>query len=235
MTIYGLARRLWNGLPHNLKTAVRSHAGFNRLKESVRTRTIRHAAHDEIYTDEFYRKAVDPQAQQSGGIIAATIVDGLRPRSAVDLGCGTGVLLAGLQARGVRALGLEYSEAALLICRERGLDVRRFDLEKDALCEMFDVAISTEVAEHLPARCAEHYVDVLCGAAPTVVFTAATPGQGGTDHVNEQPHSYWIEKFRSRGFALDEPASLRWRAAWEAAGVVWWFHRNLMLFRKAVA
>jgi SAM-dependent methyltransferase len=199
----------------------------------MRTWAASHGAHDEIYTEDFYRKAVDPQAQQSAGAIAASVVDDLKPGTAADLGCGTGAILQRIKERGVKVRGFEYSEAALVICRERGLDVSKLDLERDSISERFDVVVSTEVAEHLPARCAEHYVDVLCAAAPVIVFTAATPGQGGTDHVNEQPHSYWIDKFNVRGYTLDQPMSLRWRRTWQERGVVWWFYRNLMIFRRA--
>jgi hypothetical protein len=90
-----------------------------------------------------------------------------------------------------------------------------------------------EVAEHLPARVAERYVGLLAGLAPVIVFTAAPPGQGGADHVNEQPPSYWIEKFSRRGFAHDEARSRAWRARWKASGKVQgWYYRNLMLFRS---
>ena len=44
---------------------------------------------------------------------------------------------------------------------------------------------------------------------------------------------YWIEKYRRRGFSLDEPRTMRWRQAWEKSGdVESWYYRNLMLFRR---
>jgi hypothetical protein len=65
------------------------------------------------------------------------------------------------------------------------------------------------------------------------VFTAAHPGQGGTDHVNEQPATYWIAKFAKRGFSSDLDLADRWRKDWEASGQVPEFYsQNLMIFRK---
>lgn len=114
---------------------------------------------------------------------------------------------------------MEYAEAALKFCRERRLDVAKFDLERNDFehSRSFDVAVSMEVAEHLPESVADRYLDLLTRLSPVIVFTAATPGQGGTDHVNEQPHSYWIEKYRDRGFEHLTETSLRWRDAWRAS------------------
>lgn len=96
----------------------------------------------------------------------------------------------------------------------------------------FDVAISMEVAEHLPKRYADRLVGLLAALAPTVVFSGATPGQGGMDHVNEQPHEYWITKFEARGFRYELELTDRWRRQWEVDGVASFYHRNLMIFRR---
>ena len=143
-----------------------------------------------------------------------------------------------LRDRGCGVWGLEYSEAALHYCRNRRLDVARFDLERDDYRgeQTFDAAISMEVAEHLPERAAGRYVDLLTRLSPVVIFTAAPPGQGGTDHVNEQPGVYWIAKFRARGFDVAAEQSERWRERWRASGEVdSWYHENLMIFRRVRA
>jgi hypothetical protein len=67
-----------------------------------------------------------------------------------------------------------------------------------------------------------------------IVFTAAPPGQGGTDHVNEQPPSYWIAKFSVRGFAYDVERSARWSAEWHEKYVEEFYAKNLMLFRRTM-
>jgi homoserine O-acetyltransferase len=51
--------------------------------------------------------------------------------SVLDLGCGTGGLLARLRQRGHRPLlGIEWDEQAILACVRRGLDVVQADLNK---------------------------------------------------------------------------------------------------------
>jgi SAM-dependent methyltransferase len=167
-------------------------------------------------------------------VIAEDIVAYFKPASVLDVGCGGGALLQSLKSHGVRGLGLEYSEPALQMCRAREVSVLKFDLERDEWTqnETFDVAVSTEVAEHLPEGCADRLVHLLCRAANTIIFTAAPPGQGGTDHVNEQPPEYWIEKFSHHAFMLDEPLTLKWRRAWKARRIVSFYYQNLLIFRR---
>lgn len=69
--------------------------------------------------------------RRSAATLAATIVGDLKPSTVVDVGCGTGALLAALRERGCRVCGLEYGEAALARCRARRLDVEKCDLEND--------------------------------------------------------------------------------------------------------
>ena len=190
--------------------------------------------HDSVYSPEYYAKHVDAPAAKSADAMSDTIIEEFAPKSVVDVGCGTGYLLMVLKGRGLDTFGLEYSEAGLEYCRNRGLDVRKFDLENDKFTDArrFDVAVSVEVAEHLPAKIADSYVDLLTRFADRIVFTAAPPGQGGRDHVNEQPPEYWIEKFAKRSFVHDVALSNQWKEKWKARGVQDWYHQNLMLFRK---
>jgi hypothetical protein len=84
-------------------------------------------------------------------------------------------------------LGFERSEAALKLARVKGVEVAKLDLEQPIErleIRRADVVVSTEVAEHLPKPFAETFVEYLCRLADSVVMTAATPGQSGTDHVN---------------------------------------------------
>ncbi len=203
----------------------------NRARIGVIHALERTAKHDEIYDASYYASQVEPGMEHSAAIIAEDIINAFAPRSAVDVGCGTGNLLLALQERGVACIGFEYSKAAIEICRRRGLSVEVLDIERDSYPgDRADVVISTEVAEHLPASVADPYIDLLCSISTTVIFTAAVPGQSGADHVNEQPHSYWIEKFDKRAFALDSEITDRWRSRWKASAVTGHLWGNLMVF-----
>jgi len=69
----------------------------------------------------------------------------------VDLGCGNGSLMQRCQQLGFTVVGVDVSEIALRICREKGLPVVQHDLNqflpfKD---KEFDLIACVEVVEHL--------------------------------------------------------------------------------------
>lgn len=122
--------------------------------------------------------------------------------SVMDLGCGLGQWLAAWRLHGAtRLLGMDRKRY------RRGYiepwQYSRFNLGKPCIVyEKFDLAMSLEVAEHLPDRFGRQLVDILCRCAPFVLFSAATPGQGGWGHVNERPHEWWDANFADHGFFL---------------------------------
>ncbi|HJT18831.1 MAG TPA: class I SAM-dependent methyltransferase [Nitrospira sp.] len=193
-------------------------------------------SHDMLYDLDYYGSAVEGPAVRSAAAMADSIYAEFNPTLVIDVGCGTGALLEALHRKGCKAYGLDYSEAALMFCRARGLDVLKFDLERGVFHDdrIFDVAISLEVAEHLPPSAANRYVELLSRLSPIVVFSAAPPGHGGMDHVNEQLPSYWISKFRRHGFEYREALTRRWSDEWRQAGTVEpCYHEHLMVFRRA--
>jgi hypothetical protein len=95
----------------------------------------------------------------------------------------------------------------------------------------WDLAVCCEVAEHLDARHADIFVENLTSASNTVFLTAAEVGQGGLNHVNEQPNSYWIAKFHRRGFTLDGNLTEKARAAFAGGEVVHYLAKP-MIFRR---
>lgn len=155
-------------------------------------------------------------------------------RTYVDIGCGSGAFAAEAVRRGHQTIGLERSRAGRAIARNQGVHCRHFDLRKgrpilDA--RTFDLAYCFEVAEHLPSELAEQLVEVVCGLAPTIVFSAAPPGQGGVGHINEQPPEYWHAIFARNGRYHDPTASEAIRKSFERNGV-WapWLKRNTAVY-----
>ena len=235
MNVHTYLHKIWQPLPEDIKHQISSSQSLNFLKTTISNFFKRLGVYD-IYGEYFYEDWNEPRKIQESSAMAEDIIRFFNPSNALDVGCGSGNLMNELKVRGINIKGLEYSTAGIKICLERGLDVKKFNLEKDLLedSSTFDVVISTEVAEHLPESFADRYVDLLCKTSERiVVFTAATPGQGGLDHVNEQPHEYWIDKFTQRGFTFDEPTSLECREGWEARQVISDFYwKNLMIFQR---
>jgi SAM-dependent methyltransferase len=202
---------------------------------AVRRKVNEFVPHDLIYHKAYFLTDAEGPAVKAAPVFTELVGNEFRPRRVIDVGCGTGALLEAFARAGWECVGLEYAEAALKMCRARGLDVRKFDLEKDAWrgeVACFDVAVSLEVAEHLPEQVADHYVGLLVSLAPVLVFSAATVGQGGTDHVNEQPNEYWVAKFEARGYRHSAEVSQQWRRRLEREGVARFYSDNLMIFRR---
>jgi hypothetical protein len=89
-----------------------------------------------------------------------------------------------------------------------------------------------EVAEHIPERFTEQFIDTLASSGDTVVMTAAEPGQGGTHHINEQPREFWYRKFESRGMEYDPRAVDTLRQKMNPTETTW-IPENLIVFRSS--
>jgi len=147
----------------------------------------------------------------------------------IDVGCGVGAWLAIFKAAGVpEILGIDGDYVArdmLMIPQEC---FAAHDLTKPYHSnKQFDMAVSLEVAEHLPPERAEGFVDLLSSLAPVILFSAAVPGQGGMSHLNEQWLDYWAPFFAKRGYVLVDCIRARF---WENSRVRWWYRQNSVLF-----
>ena len=104
-----------------------------------------------------------------------------------------------------------------------------FEAPKWVETNKFDLAISLEVAEHLPWQSAKNFIKQLTTFSDRVIFSAAAPLQGGLNHVNEQPPSYWAKRFEACGFRqLD---NLR-PYFWDNKQVAWFYSQNIFVYEK---
>ena len=74
-----------------------------------------------------------------------------RPKSALDIGCGTGMNLEHLVATIPQVKGLEMSEEAIRFSRQRlpGVEILQGSLPDNALYERFDLITLFDVLEHI--------------------------------------------------------------------------------------
>jgi len=181
-----------------------------------------------LYSRKFYTARQDGSAG-SAQVIVPLLLSTFPARSAVDVGCGTGVWLKVLERHGVvEYLGIDGDHVPpdmLQIHRRRfvAADLKR----PEPIERRFDIACSLEVAEHLPEDCAAPFVAFLTALAPVVLFSAAIPHQGGTGHVNEQWQSYWSDLFRAKGYAAID--CIR-PAIYGDRRVDWWYRQNVIVY-----
>lgn len=181
------------------------------------------------YESYFYSNRYERTAEAAVRILDLVLPRIPPVRSALDVGCGVGAWLSVLKEKGVSEIagidGVWVEEKLLRIPRE---NFRIADLsERLDLGRRCDLAISLEVAEHLPPARAAGFVEELAGASDFVLFSAAIPFQGGYRHVNEQWQSYWAELFARQGYAVRDWVRPR---LWLDEKIPVWYRENLLLF-----
>ena len=181
------------------------------------------------YTTDFY------EGQAGGSLQAARVVVPIltrlfEPSSVIDVGCGVGTWMRVFEEAGVqRCAGIEGAwirSQRTLVDREL---ITVADLNAPLhVKERYDLAITLEVAEHLRPESSERFVGLLTSLSDTVVFSAAIPGQGGTDHVNERWPDFWRNHFSARGYqCTDLLRPLLWHK-----DMPYWYAQNAFVYHR---
>ena len=148
------------------------------------------------YTDEFY-----DYIEAGAGISALAMIDALsrdiKINSVLDVGCGRGAWLGKWVKSGVEdVIGVDGDYVAKETLRFSEEKFRAVDLTSAMdLGRQFDLVQCLEVAEHLPQDAAVNLIKSLVRHGDVILFSAATPGQGGEFHINEQPLEFWRKIF----------------------------------------
>ncbi len=131
------------------------------------------------------------------GLAAEQLLRHFAPRRVFDAGCGSGLLVQALRARGVAAFGRDSSVAAIGQARS---DIRRWckvGFVTDPLDGAFDLVVCTGTLAPLTQAAAAEAIRNFTAAAPRVLFAAGADTQ--PDQLRTQAD---------------------WLALWEAAGLV---------------
>lgn len=183
------------------------------------------------YQEDYYKK-LQRGSRQSAKEVIPLVLELVQPKSVIEVGCGAGYWLSVFRESGIEDIvgvdGHWVDRKMLEVPQESFLS---FDLTKPFRMDReFDLVVSLEVAEHLPEACAEIFVNSLIGLGPVILFSAAIPRQGGTNHVNEQWPEYWVRYFQEHKYqAID---CIR-KNIWENKNVEWWYAQNILMFVKS--
>ena len=181
------------------------------------------------YDEEFYRYISQGAVESARKLLPA--LQAVLPDhvdSVLDVGCGAGAWLSVWKSMGADVVGLDgdyLNPDQLMIDAGEFIpcDVSAgFDLKR-----RFGLVQSLEVAEHLPESAAAKFIASLCRHADLVMFSAAPPGQGGENHINEQPYDYWRKLFRDQGYDMYDPLRASLRGVSE---VMPWYRYNTFVF-----
>lgn len=191
-----------------------------------------------LYTPEYYREIADGAAR-SAAVVVPLVQALVNAGSVVDVGCGTGVWLAEFARHGAeRILGVDGEHVpreglAIPAARFHGADLESaWNIPIGE--SRFDLAVCLEVAEHVRPERSDRLIERLTALAPVVLFSAATPCQGGEGHVNERWPTFWQELFAARGFEVIDAIRKR---VWSDRRVEPWYQQNLLMYatREAIA
>ncbi|WKV13425.1 class I SAM-dependent methyltransferase [Marivirga harenae] len=183
---------------------------------------------------KLYIHTEDIHNTKAAELIVPLIDSIFSPESILDIGCGLGTWLKVFyEKRDITdILGLDgsYLDKSKLVIKDeffQEADLRyKIDLDRD-----FDLVLCLEVAEHLPEEVSDTLIETLCRHSNNIVFSAAIPGQGGQNHINEQWPQYWADKFIKYGYKRYDLIRPK---VWNNPKVDVWYRQNMFVFSKEV-
>jgi SAM-dependent methyltransferase len=182
-----------------------------------------------LYDASFYENQVG-QSLQSARIYLKYLWQVFQPGSVLDVGCGRGAWLKACHELGSNSLfGFDgdWNNQSSMI--DSDIKFQSIDLNKPFSAPKVDLAMTLEVAEHLEPSTAPQFVKCLTDATDAVLFSAAYTKQGGINHINEQPHTYWAQLFIAHDFA---PFDLFRPVFWGNENVCFWYRQNAFLYLR---
>jgi SAM-dependent methyltransferase len=182
--------------------------------------------------DKKFFKSIAALSYSSAKVATPILDSTLQPSVVADVGCGTGEWLKAWQEHNpaVSVIGFDGNAPKSMSRIPDNYYQLHGNLERDKpFLESFhaDVVLCLEMAEHIPESDAETLVKLLCHMAPTVVFSAAIPRQGGQGHVNEQWPEYWARLFAKNAYA---PLDFIRPFLWNNPYVAYWYAQNMIVY-----
>jgi SAM-dependent methyltransferase len=152
------------------------------------------------------------------GAIADGIVERLRPRTVLDVGCAMGFLVEALRDRGVGAWGIDVSEYAIA---RVGESTQSFCVVAAAdgplpaaFPARFDLVTCVEVLEHIDTERAAAALMNLCRWGDRVLFSSSSTDYGEPTHVNVKRGEVWAAHFAERGYLRNFDVDVSFLTPW---------------------
>jgi hypothetical protein len=187
-----------------------------------------------LHPDEEKRWINGLGAMDNGNtIVALSIIATLgMPKTAIDIGSGTGCMVNVWRSLGIEAYGID------LLPRPAWSHLLQADLCYPVRTnQVFHLVTCIEVAEHIQPESADILVntisDLVKPQGGILIFSAAMPGQPGDGHVNCQPAEFWRSRLTNAGCSFDENLTYRVILGMRSANHPFrHIEANLQAFRK---
>lgn len=178
------------------------------------------------YNDSFF-KYLNSGSSKSAELIIPLILDQLSIQSVLDVGCGQGAWLSIWQKYGIKNIfGIDGNYVNNLLIDEQYFLPHNLD-NAFVLESKFDLVQCLEVVEHLPKDKSRIIIESLIRHGDVVLFSAATKGQGGDNHINEQSYEYWRSIFYEYDYV---PIDFIRPIIRNVNGIEPWYSYNIILY-----
>lgn len=190
-----------------------------------------------VYGDEFFGDAWFREWAMLDEVLAALIESEPGWRAVLDFGCGPGIMIDKMAARGLDYIGCDYSaEARALYLRHFGQHPQRYVASlDDALTRSFDLLLAFDVLEHMRDDEIVRLLGTVCGIPELLFNISRTRGIPG--HINLKSDRAWIAFMQRQGCHFEEERTRRLRELYRQhrPGAPDQWDRNLFLFSRSTS
>lgn len=191
-----------------------------------------------LYSRKYYNRHLT-QYREWENAIGKHIFTTLKPTSILDLGCGVGSYIEGALNAGcqtVMGIEISFDVAKEFFTNDISPFIRYGDATKQIdIDQTFDCVMSFETGEHIDPNGTQAFIDnIVRFSNKYIVMTVASPGQGGTGHINLRPKDFWISAIESKGFKHKQELVNQFVSDWKHLGAEKYILRNLMVFERII-
>lgn len=187
-----------------------------------------------VYDDSFFEETWFKEWESLSVVLASLIESEPRWRTVLDFGCGPGVMIDLMTARGLDYVGCDYSsEAQQLYLAHYGRNPERYlsNLEV-AAARKNDLLLAFDVLEHMRDDEIVRLIEK-AHAIPELLFNISRT-RGIPGHINIKSDRAWVGFMKEYGYKLEEARTQRLRQLYAQLrpGSPDRWDRNLFLFSR---